>query len=160
MSDAPSGQADIARTLAEQWREVRKGLLEITEKLPESRVSRATERAGWTLRHELASLASIDQEVAHLLAAARSGAVTLDAVAIRRLRGEAMHAAQELRLAPLREHLADGGERAARAIEEAEAFLATSLSLAGKETTTVLEHVRAQLKRTSASIDVIGKHLD
>ena len=71
-----------------------------------------------------------------------------------------MHAAQDLRLAALREHLADAGERAARAIEEAETLLATSLSLAGQEATTVAEHLRAQLERARSSVDVIGKHLD
>jgi len=153
----PSGEA---RTLADQWRATRQRLLDVTEQLPESRISRVTERVGWTLRHELASLASVDHEVTHLLAAARDGAVRIDAVALRRLRGEAMHAAQELRLAPLRAHLAEAGERTARIIEDAGDHLPTALTLAEQEATTVVAHLRTQLERMHASVETIGKHLD
>src|SRR3546814_1647050 len=97
--------------LAREWREPRQALLALVEKLPETRASRNTERPGWTLKHELAHLASLDEELRHFLDSARAGLRDHDglhheALGLRRVRGQAMHAAQEMRLARLREHLA------------------------------------------------------
>lgn len=157
----PDSDRGADQHLADQWREARRALLDIADRLPESRISRLTERAGWTLKHELAGLASLDHELGHLLRAARQhSAVTIEASALRRLRGEAMHAAQELRLSSLRDQLADVGEHTARLIEEAGDALAASVTLAGQEATPLRNHLHAGIERVRTSVQVIGRHLD
>jgi hypothetical protein len=79
----------------------------VLEEVAETKLSRtATERPGWTLRHSVTSLAALDAEVLQLAAGEE-----LSAWDLRRLRGEAMFAAQYLRMRDLLPHLADTAQR-------------------------------------------------
>lgn len=149
-----------AAALAREWREVRRLILGLVEQMPETRLGRATERAGWTVRHELAHLAVLDRDVTHVFErAASEAAEALDeareSIAIRRMRGQAMFAAQELRLSALRQYLADAGERAATAIEGQAALLGRPVQVAGREATTVAGHLEQALARAREGVSVL-----
>lgn len=153
-----------AAALAREWREVRGVLLGLAEQLPETRLGRATERAGWTVRHELAHFAVLDRDIAHVFERAASGATEAldearEAIDLRRMRGQAMLAAQELRLTPLRQYLADAGERAAAAIEAQAALLGHPVRLAGREATTVAGHLDHALARAREGVAVLREAL-
>lgn len=146
-----------AAALAREWREVRGVLLGLAEQLPETRLGKATERAGWTVRHELAHLAVLDRDITHVFERAAATATEAfdearDAIVLRRMRGQAMFAAQELRLTPLRAHLAEAGERAATAIEAQAGLLGRPVRLAGREAATVAEHLDHALARARESV--------
>lgn len=132
-------------------------LLGLAEQLPETRLGKATERAGWTVRHELAHLAVLDRDITHVFERAAATATEAfdearDAIVLRRMRGQAMFAAQELRLTPLRAHLAEAGERAATAIEAQAGLLGRPVRLAGREAATVAEHLDHALARARESV--------
>ncbi len=153
-----------AATLAREWREVRGVLLGLAEHLPETRLGRATERAGWTVRHELAHFAVLDHDIMHVFERAAAGMAgafdeARDTAALRRMRGQAMFAAQELRLTPLRQHLADAGEHAAAAIEAQAALLGHPVRLAGREATTVAGHLDHALARAREGVAVLREAL-
>ncbi len=154
MTDAHDGPV-----LAREWREARETLLELAAKLPETRANRNTDRAGWTLKHELAHLASLDDELRHFLESARSGLGTHHHDGLRRVRGRAMHAAQEMRLARLREHLAVVGEATAHAIEEAGDALGQTVQIAEAEGASVAEVVRQRIARARESLTLFREHL-
>ena len=146
-----------AAALAREWREVRGVLLGLAEQLPETRLGKATERAGWTVRHELAHLAVLDRDITHVFERAAATATEAfdearDAIVLRRMRGQAMFAAQELRLTPLRAHFAEAGERAATAIEAQAGLLGRPVRLAGREAATVAEHLDHALARARESV--------
>lgn len=145
--------------LAQQWREARTAVLELVAKLPETRVSRSTDRPGWTLKHELAHLLSLDEELRHFVESARAGLSDHHAVGLRRVRGQAMHTAQEMRFGPLREYLAVAGEATAAAIEEAGEALGESVRLAEAEGASVADIVRSRLARARESVEMFQKHL-
>lgn len=90
-------------------------LIELLTELPETRLSKPTPRHGWTLRHELAWLAAADEELLQRLEHRLSGAT--DEPHWRRVRGQAMHTAQEMRLAALRDHLEASGARVSASLE-------------------------------------------
>lgn len=115
-------------SLATELREARAALLELLRTLPESRAYRATERAGWTLKHELAALGAADAELVHVLEELRrrSGTLTLE---LRRRRAESMHSLQNLRLTPLIERLEAGGAAAAEAVAAQGHHLARAVHL-------------------------------
>ncbi len=143
-SEAIEG-AESVGGLAAQLRELRAALLGAIESLPETRLYRKTDREGWTLKHELSWLAAADEELEHVLERLREaeGALTLQ---LRRFRGERMWEAQELRLAPLREHLAATGHRAAAAVEEhAHHVVDRPLGIAGRELATAADYLSAHL---------------
>lgn len=96
-------------------RSLRAELVTLLEALPETRLSKPTPRQGWTLRHELSWLAAADEELRRRLDLATSDAA--EAPHWRRVRGEAMHQAQEMRLAALREHLANSGASVSDSLE-------------------------------------------
>ncbi len=153
-----------AAALAREWREVRGLVLGLAEQLPETRLGRATERAGWTIRHELAHLAALDRDITHIFerAAASAGETASEAVeeareaiALRRMRGQAMFAAQELRLTPLRQYLAEAGERAASTIEARAALLERPVRIAGREASTVSEHLDHALARAREGVAIL-----
>jgi hypothetical protein len=104
------------RAAAAELRSLRAGLLDALERLPEARLYGHTPREGWTLRHTLSALAAADAELEHVLEAARRAGMLPPP---RRLRGEAMHRAHELRLPALRSHLAERTEHAAASLEAA-----------------------------------------
>jgi len=147
--------------LAREWREARGALLELVAKLPETRASRTTDRPGWTLKHELAHLASLDEEVRHVLDSAREGWADHHGPGLRRVRGRAMHAAQEMRLGRLRDHLAAAGEVTAGAIEDAGAALETSVRMVDleAESASVATLVRVRLERARESVVLFRDHL-
>ena len=153
-----------AAALAREWREIRGVILGLAEQMPETRLGRATERVGWTVRHELAHLAVLDRDIAHVLERAAAGAADAvddarEAVALRRMRGQAMFAAQELRLSALRQHLADAGERAAAAIEAQATLLGRPVRVAGQEATTVAGHLDHALARAREGVAVLREAL-
>jgi len=117
------GTADdgAASNAAHRLSSQRTELIERLGDLPETRLSKPTPRHGWTLRHELAWLAAADEELLQRLALAAGS--TSNEPHWRRVRGEAMHAAQEMRLAALRTHLEESGVRAAASLREHEARL-------------------------------------
>ena len=116
-------------------RGLRDALVARLEELPETRLSKLTRRHGWTLRHELAWLAAADAELSARLELAAGGATgaaggSIEEPRWRRLRGEAMHAAQELRLHALRDHLAESGRAATASVERRGPLLATAAARA------------------------------
>lgn len=123
-----SGSDDPLAAVADELREAREALLHLVADLPETRIYRPLGRAGWTIKHELSHVAARDAELLHRIESGARGLPALEDVAARRLRGQAMHAAQELRLGPLREHLAALGGRVARALAGAESALAAEAS--------------------------------
>jgi len=145
--------------LAQQWREARTAVLELVAKLPETRAYRPTDRPGWTLKHELSHLLSLDEELRHFVESARAGLPDHNVVGLRRVRGQAMHAAQEMRLGRLREHLAVAGEATAAAIEEAGEALGASVRIAEAESASVADIVRGRLERARESLEMLQKHL-
>ena len=93
--------------LSNAWLSTRRETLAVLEEVAETKLSRtATERPGWTLRHSVTFLAALDAEVLQLAAGEE-----LSAWDLRRLRGEAMFAAQYLRMRDLLPHLADTAQR-------------------------------------------------
>ena len=93
--------------LSNVWLSTRRETLAVLEEVAETKLSRtATERPGWTLRHSVTFLAALDAEVLQLAAGEE-----LSAWDLRRLRGEAMFAAQYLRMRDLLPHLADTAQR-------------------------------------------------
>lgn len=149
-----------ASALAAEWRETRHALLEVVGQIPETRAYRPTDRPGWTLKHELSHLISLDAEIVYLLGAAKQGVVEhVDATALRRRRGQVMHSAQELRLTPLCERLTAAGEEAARAIEGATDALSAPLTVAGHEARTASDYVQAQIARARQGAETLRKAL-
>ena len=93
--------------LSNVWLSTRRETLAVLEEVAETKLSRtATERPGWTLRHSVTFLAALDAEVLQLAAGEE-----LSEWDLRRLRGEAMFAAQYLRMRDLLPHLADTAQR-------------------------------------------------
>jgi hypothetical protein len=94
---------------------LRARLISLLEDLPETRLSKTTPRLGWTLRHELSWLAAADEELRQRLEL--TAAASEDEPRWRRIRGEAMHEAQELRLAALTAHLEASGTSLGTSLE-------------------------------------------
>ena len=118
LSDEPDSPADLDhRSLAVELAEARAALIEALRALPESRAYRASERVGWTLKHELSALGAADAELTHVIEELRrrSDTVTLE---LRRRRAETMHGLQSMRLTPLIERLEQDGARAIEALAE------------------------------------------
>lgn len=156
MSDEQTRAAAIAR----EWREIRGAIIGLAEQLPETGLGRATERAGWTVRHELAHLAVLDRDIAHVFERAAGGASEVlddarEAIALRRMRGQAMFAAQELRLHALRDYLASAGERAAATIEAQAALLSHPVRLVDREASTVAGHLEHAVARAREGIAIL-----
>lgn len=135
------GASEPGTNPAEQITSQRAALVDLLEELPETRLSKPTPRAGWTLRHELSWLAASDEELLRRLDPAHDAGS--DDAAWRRLRGQAMHTAQELRLAALREHLEASGARVAASLESNASRLAERTIRAAVDAH--LEHAAAAL---------------
>jgi hypothetical protein len=154
MTDAPNpftptGGDQTPLPDATAFRTARHTLIELLEVLPETRLSTATPRHGWTLRHELAWLAAADLELTTRIQLATTPPA--DEPHWRRLRGEAMHLAQEMRLHQLRDHLAETGKQAAATLKahpDSPDAVAVRTALA--------DHTRA----TASTIAIIEKVLD
>src|SRR6185436_208106 len=117
---------------AQRLRELRAALLELLAELPETRLGRQLPRDGWTLRHDLSALVGTDVELPVVLDALRAAAGETASPPLRRVRGEAMHHAQLMRLSALRDTLAAGLEPAAAALAAADELLARPLQLDGR----------------------------
>ena len=93
--------------LSNAWLSTRRETLAVLEEVAETKLSRtATERPGWTLRHSVTFLTALDAEVLQIA----TGKELLE-WDLRRLRGEAMFAAQYLRMRDLLPHLADTAQQ-------------------------------------------------
>jgi hypothetical protein len=146
--------------LAVQLHALRRELLELIEELPETRLYRATDRLGWTIKHELSFLAAADEELEHVLERVREGQASAE-LQLRRFRGERMWLAQELRLAPLREHLAATGERAIAAVEaHAHEVTDAPLAIAGRELASAREYLEEHLEAARRALHRIGEAMD
>jgi hypothetical protein len=157
--DAHSGGRSLDG-LAEQLRSLRTALLDLIEELPETRLYRATDRLGWTIKHELSSLAAADEELEHVLERLREGPAHAE-LQLRRFRGERMWVAQELRLTPLREHLAATGERALAAVEaHAQELADEPLSIAGRELASARDYLEAHLAAAQRALRRIGEAME
>lgn len=133
--------------LIEELRESRDALLGVIERLSETRVHRATERDGWTVKHELAAVAAHDTVLVHVVEElARRPALSV--IDVSRLRGEAMLTAKELRLTPLRERLESGLQRLTDILGRHDHTLARSVSIAGQPAAAVAALLREQAERT------------
>lgn len=144
-----------AADAAARLRALRAELLPLLEALPETRLGRALERPGWTLRHELAALAAGDAELRHVLDALRTRSEADGALALRRLRGEAMLLAQQMRLHVMREHLAAGVDQAAGALERSGELLDRPLAIVGREVTSVRAYVAGLLAQAESVRDEV-----
>ena len=101
-----------AEQLIEQASAARTALLEQAGSISESRIYRNTDRAGWTLKHELSSVTAADAQLIHVARELTRGrSWPSDGLDVRRLFAEAMHSVQNVRLKVLRERLAADGER-------------------------------------------------
>ncbi len=83
----------------------RSALLEQARSVSESRVLGRTDRPGWTLKHELASIVAADGELAHVFGELARGRALHDGLDLRRRFAQAMHTVQELRLSGIVERL-------------------------------------------------------
>ncbi len=100
-----------------EWAQLREKVVEVLGELPETRLSRPVpEKDGWTVRHSLTYLASLDVQVKSIISIS-----ALSAFESRRLRGEAMFEAQYLRLRDLTPFLAESAETALSSLSEGEA---------------------------------------
>ena len=148
--------------LAKELREARDSLIELLRTLPESRAYRATERAGWTIKHEMAALGAADAELVHILdeLKRRSGTLTFE---LRRRRAESMHGLQNLRLSPLIEALERGGARAVDAITEHGHHFTRSVHVGrpneGSEPTPAAQLAHAYRERVHGAIEALRKAL-
>lgn len=155
MTDAPdpftpSGADEISLPDAATFRVARQALIELLEALPETRLSTSTPRHGWTLRHELAWLAAADLELSTRIQLAAGHAT--EEPHWRRLRGEAMHLAQEMRLHALRDHLSQTGEQAAATLEaHQDAVTNTTVHAA------LADHTRATASATAVVQQVLAR---
>jgi len=140
---------------AARLRALRAELLALLETLPETRLGGALEREGWTLRHELASLAASDVELAHVLDALRGRADGAVELAVRRLRGEAMLHAQQMRLHVLRAHLAVSIEAATGVLEHAGELLERPLAIAGRDVHSAREYVAGLVAQAESARDAV-----
>jgi hypothetical protein len=154
MTDAPdrfttTGGYQTPLPDAAAFRAARHTLIELLEALPETRLSTATPRDGWTLRHELAWLAAADLELTTRIQLATAPPAAEPHW--RRLRGEAMHLAQEMRLHALRDHLAETGDQAATTLEAHPDTTSTAAVHAA-----LTDHTRATASATAMIEKVLG----
>ncbi|MPZ99610.1 MAG: hypothetical protein GEU80_09805 [Dehalococcoidia bacterium] len=144
--------------------EARRELAALLADLPETRLYRATEREGWTLKHHLSALAASDAELVHLidhLRAALALGTRPAPLHLRRFRGQAMLAAQELRLAPLREHLDASAQRTAEALQTAADLLDAPLTIESRDARCladcVADHEAHALEALRVVREVLGR---
>ena len=119
---------------------------------------RGTERPGWTLKHELASATAHDRELLQAVAevARRPEPIALD---LRRLRAEAMHRSQQLRLRLLIEEIERAGAAVAAALFEHQPALDRALELAHCESASLGALAHAQVTRLQIAAETVRQHL-
>lgn len=161
MTDLPGPPADgrldaLAETLARDLSEVRAGLIEALDGVSELWLQRMLRgdlaRDGWTVQHEAAHHAADDAFLVAMLEHAARGIELSSTGEVRRLRGEAMHVVQRVRLAPLRAHLAASGERAVEALLTHATHLDRPFALGDAESRAVADVLRAQAARAREGV--------
>lgn len=160
MDDALGTDPDAHRSaLVRDLVEVRAGLIEALSEMSESWLMRLTNevtdvpgRLGWTVQHEAAHHFADDVVLMRLLEQAAAGVEVWTRVEARRLRGEAMHVTQRMRLAELRDHLVASGERAVTAIEAGAPHLYRPFAIGEAAPTPILEVLRAQSTRARSGV--------
>ena len=147
-----------AHALADQLRTTREALIDLARDLRETQMHHRTERAGWTMKHELASLVTHDAELLHVIEELRrrpGGAqerLTLD---LRRRRGETMLHLQQLRLRPLLEHVEQEGARVVAALREHGAVLSRPLHLMQQEASSAADLAHAHHERAMRAVGTL-----
>ena len=105
--------------------DARINLIQLLEKLPETRLSSRTKRDGWTLRHQLSWIFALDSELNVRLSIA-SGNMS-NQQNWRRVRGEAMHKIQPLRLSEITTNLESSGKSVFDLMNDNEQYLSESM---------------------------------
>tara|TARA_A100001037_G_C14796125_1_gene476844 strand:- start:112 stop:573 length:462 start_codon:yes stop_codon:yes gene_type:complete len=105
--------------------DTRINLIQLLEKLPETRLSSRTKRDGWTLRHQLSWIFALDSELNARLSIA-SGKMSIQQN-WRRIRGEAMHKIQPLRLSEITTNLESSGKSVFDLMNDNEQYLSESM---------------------------------
>ncbi|MBG93009.1 MAG: hypothetical protein CL792_03415 [Chloroflexi bacterium] len=105
--------------------DTRINLIQLLEKLPETRLSSRTKRDGWTLRHQLSWIFALDSELNARLSIA-SGKMSIQQN-WRRIRGEAMHKIQPLRLSEITTNLESSGKSIFDLMNDNEQYLSESM---------------------------------
>ncbi|HJM89279.1 MAG TPA: hypothetical protein QF624_06590 [Dehalococcoidia bacterium] len=147
-----------AEQLIEQASAARTALLEQAGSISESRIYRNTDRAGWTLKHELSSVTAADAQLIHVARELTRGrSWPSDGLDVRRLFAEAMHSVQNVRLKVLRERLAADGERVTLALTEHRDALERPLTLVGHEVTSFSDLAHSHLARVRGAADAFAK---
>ncbi len=149
----------LAGTLARDLSEVRAGLIEALDGVSELWLQQMLRgdlaRDGWTVQHEAAHHAADDALLVAMLEHAARGIEGWSAAEARRLRGEAMHVVQRVRLTPLREHLTASGERAAEGLRAHAAHLDRPFVVGDTAPRAIVEVVREQAERARAGVDAV-----
>lgn len=146
------------RGLRDQASVARAALLGHARSLSESRAYGKTDRPGWTLKHELASVVAADGELLHLLGELRRGRALHAGLDLRRRFAQAMHAVQELRLSRIVERLEEGGAAFARQIDGHGELLARPLTLAGSEARSLGELAHEHVERVREAVRTFEQH--
>ncbi len=136
----------------------RSALLQHARAVSESRVFGRTDRPGWTLKHELASVAAADHELLHVFAELARGRALPEGFDLRRRFAEAMHVVQELRLSRIVERLEDGGTALAGQLDGHSELLERPLKLAGREARSLGELAHAHVERLRAAVATFDAH--
>ncbi len=99
-----------------EWAQLREKVAQALGEFPETRLSRPVQdKDGWTVRHSLTYLASLDAQVKAI-----NTISDLSTFELRRLRGEAMFEAQYLRLRDLTPFLVESAEKALSSFSDGE----------------------------------------
>ena len=109
------------QTYLNDFIDIRINLIQLLERLPETRLSARTNRDGWTLRHQLSWIFALDSELNVRLSIA-SGNMS-NQQNWRRVRGEAMHKIQPLRLSEITTNLESAGKSVFDSINDNEQYL-------------------------------------
>lgn len=147
-----------ARKLLDEAGAARSALLEHARSVSESRVFGRTDRPGWTLKHELASVAAADGELLHVFGELMRGRALDQGLDLRRRFAQAMHTMQELRLSRIVERLEESGATLARQIDEHAELLERPLKLAGHEARSLGDLAHAHVDRVRAAVRSFEQH--
>lgn len=147
-----------ARMLLDQADAARSALLDHARSVSESRVFGRTGRPGWTLKHELASVAAADGELLHVFGELRRGRALDGGLDLRRRFAEAMLVVQHLRLSRIVERLEGDGATLARQIGDHAELLERPLKLVGREARSLGELAHSHVDRLRAAVSIFDEH--
>ncbi len=134
-------------------------LLSTLAEITETRLNRATDREGWTIRHALAAVAASDRVLAHVLGslAAESGAP--GRFRFRRLRGEVMYEAHMLQRDALARLLQQTHAEAENALADHAALLDHPIEAEGDGARSVGDLLADRAKRERAALGALRQAL-